>query len=96
MSTIKEGCSKKYLKSQVAYNAYYVDQQSQHLKTRISEHNGKRHQQVCAKFDRCIQGVSTVNNVEELMSASRGVDFLLVLEALYIRELKPKLSSNGQ
>ena len=29
------------------------------------------------------------------MSASRGVDFLLVLEALYIRELKPKLSSNG-
>ena len=51
---------------------------------------------VCAKFDRCIQGVPTVNNVERVMSASRGVDFLLVLEALYIRELKPKLSSNGQ
>ena len=49
---------------------------------RFNEHKYKRNQLVCVHLDKCIQDILKVDNVWILLSISRGVDFLLALEAL--------------
>ena len=90
----------KNLKSRVVYkvvcpgcNACYVGQTSQHLITRFKEYRYKRNQPVHAHFDKSTHCTPTVNDIKVLASTSRRLNFLLTLEALYIREIKPELNT---
>ena len=94
---------KKNLKSRVVYkivcpgcNACYVGQTSRHLIPRFSEHKYKRNQPVRAHFDKCTRDAPAVDDVKILASTSRGLDYLLTLEALYIREIKPELNTKDE
>ena len=91
----------KMLRSGVVYkitcprcNACYVGQTSRHLQTRIKEHRTisgpvKNHIASCA---------STLSdeNIEILKSTSRGEAYLLTLEALWIKELKPEINTKDE
>ena len=77
-------------------NACYVGQTSRHLITRFSERKYKRNQPVRAHFDKCNRDAPTVDDVKILASTSRGLDYLLTLEALYIREIKPELNTKDE
>ena len=91
----------KLMKSGVVYNlscprcsARYVGQTDRHMTTRLYEHIHKAgplktHLQKCGT-------TLTGDNVEILHSTSRGESYLLTLEALYIRELKPDLNTKDE
>ena len=90
----------KTLKSRVVYkivcpgcNACYVGQTSRHFITRFKEHRYKRNQLLRAHLDKCTHSTPTLNDVKILASKSRSLNFLLALEALYIREIKPELNA---
>ena len=94
---------KKNLKIRVVYkivcpgcSACYVGQTSRHLITRFSEHKYKHNQPVRAYFDKCNRDAPTVDDVKILASTSRGLDYSLTLEALYIREIKPELNTKDE
>ena len=68
-------------------------QTSRHLITRFKEHRYKRNQPVCAHFvlnHKCTHSTPTLNDVKILASTSRSLNFLLTLETLNIREIKPE------
>ena len=56
----------------------------------------KRNQPVRAHFDNRTRDAPTVDDVKILASTSRGLDYLLTLEALYIREMKPELNTKDE
>ena len=93
----------KMIRSGVVYqikcprcNSSYVGQTSRHLQTRIAEHRTregpvKKHLQIC--------GVGKdwgKDQVEVLGSTSRGEQFLLTLEALWIKELSPSINTKEE
>ena len=91
---------KKNLKSHVVYKiacpgckACYVGQTSRHLIAQSSEHKYKRNQPVRAHFNTCTGDAPTVDDVKILASKSRGLDYLVTLEALYIRKIKSELNT---
>ena len=93
----------KTLKSRVVYktrclgcNACYVGQASRHFITRFKEHRYKRNQPVRAHFDKCTHSTATLNDVKILASTLRSLNFLLALEALYIRGTKPELNTKDE
>ena len=77
-------------------NTCYVGQTSRHLITQFNEHKYKHNQLVCAHFDKCTWYAPTVDNVKILALTSHGLDYLLILEALYIREIKPELNTKDE
>ena len=77
-------------------NACYVGQTIRHFITRFKEHKYKRNQPVRAHFDKCTYSTATLNGFKILTSISRSLNFLLALEALYIREIKPELNTKGE
>ena len=54
------------------------------------------YQPVRALIDKCIHCTPTSNDVKVLASTSCSLNFLLTLEALYIREIKPELNTKDE
>ena len=91
----------KMLKSGVVYNitcprctACYVGQTSRHMQTRFHEHI-KRQGPVKEHSKNCDTAIDT-DDVKILHQTSRGEAFLLTLEALCIRELKPQINTKDE
>jgi hypothetical protein len=91
----------KMIRSGVVYkitcpccSACYVGQTSRHLQTRFREHSTKTGP-MKTHLRQCNTSISE-ENVEILASTSRGVNYLLTLEALYIREMDPQLNSKEE
>ena len=91
----------KMMKSGLVYritcpccSACYVGVTSRHLQSRFKEHiqrSGpmKSHQLQCGKE-------ITDENVDILQTSSRGENYLLTLEALHIRELRPQINTKDE
>ena len=91
----------KMLKSGVVYQitcpscqARYVGETTRHLQTRIKEHEQragpmKKHLASCNTH-------LTTEDVDILKATARGEAFLLTLEALFIRELKPRINTKDE
>ena len=77
-------------------NACYVGQTSRHFITQFKEDKYKRNQPVRAHFDKCTYSAPALNGFKILASTPHSLNFLLALEALYIREIKPELNSKGE
>ena len=75
--------------------ACYVGYTTRHLKIRADEHRTKKKQPVARHAKNCN---STVNyeDFEILASSARSEDFLQTLEALWIRELDPKINTKDE
>ena len=92
----------KLIKSGVVYNitcpgcaACYVGQTDRHMTTRLYEHvhkAGPMKTHITTVCDTTLTG----DDVEILHSTSRGENYLLTLEALYIRERKPTLNTRDE
>ena len=91
----------KELRSGVVYKiecprcqACYVGQTVRHLKTRISEHGYRG--PVKEHFIMC--GVSDIDlkYIDILASTNQGENYLLTLEALQIKELKPSINTKDE
>ena len=92
----------KLIKSGVVYNitcpgcaACYVGQTDRHMTTRLYEHvhkAGPLKTHITTVCDTTLTG----DDVEILHSTSRGENYLLTLEALYIRERKPTLNTKDE
>ena len=75
--------------------ACYVGQTSRHLQTRFREHVNNEKQPVKKHFSQC--GTSpTAEDVDILGSTSRGVEYLMTLEALWIKELGPEINTKDE
>ena len=91
----------KMLKSGVVYQitcpscqARYVGETTRHLQTRIREHEQragpmKKHLSACKTS-------LTEEDVDILKATARGEAYLLTLEALFIRELKPRINTKDE
>ena len=93
----------KDIKSRVVYKVTcpgcqtcYVGQTSRHLRTRLAEHKNRKDQPVRIHFDECVSDVPTLKDVDILHSTFRNLTYLLTLEALYIKELKPSLNTKDE
>ena len=92
----------KIMKSGVVYNitcpgcsACYVGQTDRHLMTRLYEHIHKAGPMKTHIETKCNTTI-TEDDVEILHTTSRGENYLLTLEALYIRERKPVLNTKDE
>ena len=95
--------TKRELRSRVIYkiscpscNACYVGQTRRHLLTRFREHRNNRNGSVYNHFNTCISGKPTLNDIEIIASSIRETNYLLTLEALFIRQLKPELNTKDE
>ena len=89
----------KMLKSGVIYKiscpscqACYVGETTRHLLSRFKEHQ-QRGGPIRQHLALCNTNI-TEDNVDILQSSARGEAFLLTLEALHIKELKPTILRN--
>ena len=73
----------------------YVGCTTRHLKVRADEHRTKKAQPV-AKHTKNCNIVPTYEDFEILASSSRSQDFLMTLEALWIRELDPTINTKDE
>ena len=88
------------MKSHVVYkftcngcSSIYVGQTSQHVTTRISEHQKK----YSPGGQRLVECSSTTHNVKwEILDACRGVEKPMTIEAIYIKKLKPKIKTRDE
>ena len=92
----------KLMKSGVIYNitcpgcsACYVGQTDRHLMTRLYEHIHKAGPMKTHIDTKC-KTTLTDEDVDILHTTSRGENYLLTLEALYIRERKPVLNTKDE
>ena len=74
----------------------YVGQTRRHLLTQFRENNYKKTKAVYKHFRDCVGSEVTLNDVKILAQTSRNLDFLLSLEALFIREYGPALNVNDE
>ena len=93
--------TEKMLKSGVVYKltcpscaACYVGETTRHLQTRVKEHIQKKgpmktHLGLC-------DTTLVDDNVEILQASARGESYLLTLEALYIKEVKPAINTKEE
>ena len=91
----------KMLRSNVVYKiecprcqACYVGQTSRHMKTRLSEHKNKN-KPVGNHFKLCRRKLKDCH-VEILAQSTRGEAYLLTLEALWIKELRPAINTRDE
>ncbi len=75
--------------------ACYVGFTCRHLKTREDEHRTKKSQPIAKHAKHCKEMVSG-ENFEILASSSRSKDYLVTLEALWIKELAPKINTKDE
>ena len=76
-------------------NACYVGQTDRHWGTRLKEHQQRKKQPVATHLRQCRTKVDN-ENVEFLCSSSRGEAYLMTLEALWIREKRPKINTKDE
>ena len=93
----------KLLKSKVVYqvtcprcNSCYVGWTHRHVGTRFSEHRIRWKQPVRPHFYNCIGSQPTTQHLKVLKSTTRSIDFLMTLEALYIREIHPSFNTKDE
>ena len=91
----------KMLRSGVVYHlccprcsACYVGSTNRHLQTRVKEHHDKPGP-MKIHLTQCKTAI-TDDNIKILQQTARGENFLLTLEALHIRERKPKLNTKDE
>ena len=75
-------------------SACYVGETSRHLKSRFKEHI-QRAGPMMSHLSQCSTSI-TEKNVNILKTSFRGECYLLTLEALYIRELKPQINTKDE
>ena len=92
---------KKELRSGVIYkiscpgwNTCYVGQTVRHIITRFKEHSGRRESPII-HFWNCVKRTAEFSNLD-IDSTIKIHDHLDILEALYIREIKPDLNTNDE
>ena len=78
------------------YRFCYLGQTSLHLITRFKEHKNQQNKPVKKHVDRCTMKILQLSDIEILASTNRGIEHLLTLEALYIREIDPELSTKDE
>ena len=71
---------------------YYVDQTSLYLITRFKEHQNQQKKLVRKHVDRCTVKILQLSDIEILASTNRGIEHLLTLKVLHIREIEPELN----
>ena len=76
--------------------ACYVGQTDRHNRTRYGEHKTRKQEPVRKHFEACVKRLAKFTDVEILHRTSRSVAFLETLEALYIRELQPKINTRDE
>ena len=91
----------KMLKSKVVYQitcprclACYVGETTRHLQTRFNEHLIKQGP-MKTHLRQCCTSLSS-EDIKILHQTTRGEEYLLTLEALYIRELKPYINTKDE
>ena len=75
--------------------ACYVGCTTRHLITRSGEHRTQK-KKTMAKHLKACNATITCDDFEILASTSRGQDYLETLEALYIREINPKINTKDE
>ena len=99
VSVLKATVEKRF-KSRVVYriccprcSACYVGQTSRHMITRLNEHRSTA--SVGKHFDEC--GIElSMDDVNFLCSMSRSTNYLMTLEALHIKDVKPTLNKKDE
>ena len=93
----------KSVKSKVIYKitcpgcgACYVGQTSRHCVTRFSEHKTQKKRATWKHYDNCKVSPPNMSQLQVLDSTNRSQVFLETLEALYIREIKPKINDKDE
>ena len=76
-------------------HACYVGQTSLHIITRFKEHFNQKKRPVRKHFDICIGAKLQTSDLQILASLNRGMEHLLTLEALYIREIERWIPEHG-
>ena len=76
--------------------ACYVGQSSRHLCTRFAEHRTKKSQPVRIHFEECGVGQPTSDDLVILDQSFVSQQHLETLEALYIREMNPKINTKDE
>ena len=74
----------------------YVGRTRRHLCTRFGEHKTKKQQPVNKHFMSCINRKPSEADIKILTTTSRGRLQLAILEALFIREIKPALNTRDE
>ena len=92
----------KKIRSRVVYqiecpgcNASYVGQTVRHLNTRYAEHRNVN-SIVGSHFMECIGSKPDFGDVTILCATTRGAEFLMTLEALYINEIRPEINTKDE
>ena len=95
--------TKEILRSRVVYklacpgcNTCYVEQTTRHLLTRFREHKNDKSGPVFKHFQECLGTRPNVEDIEVLYKGPKNYDTLLAIEALFIREIKPKLNTKDE
>ena len=93
----------KSVKSKVIYKitcpgcgACYVGQTSRHCVTHFSEHKTQKKRATRKHYDNCKVSPPNMSQLQVLDSTNRSQVFLETLEALYIREIKPKINDKDE
>ena len=94
---------KEKLRSRVVYkitcpgcHACYVGQTSRHMITCYKKHSNQKNKLARKHFDMCIGAKSQTSDVRILASSNRGIEHLLTLVALYVREIKLELNTKDE
>ena len=77
-------------------NTCYVGQTTRHLLTRFREHKNDKSGPVFKHFQECLGTRPNVEDIEVLCKGPKNYDTLLAIEALIIREIKPKLNTKDE
>ena len=95
--------NKRDLQSRVVYkltcpgcNTCYVGQTTQHLLTQFREHKNDNSGAVFKHFQECLGTRLNVEDIEVLYKGPKNYDTLLAIEALFIREIKPKFNTKDK
>ena len=67
-----------------------------HLITCFNEHKNKKEGTVKSDFWSCVKLKASCEHIEFMDTTEKGLDHLLTLEVLYIRDLKPKLNTKDE
>ena len=101
--TNPEIINKRDLQSRVVYkltcpgcNTCYVGQTTQHLLTQFREHKNDNSGAVFKHFQECLGTRLNVEDIEVLYKGPKNYDTLLAIEALFIREIKPKFNTKDK
>ena len=94
---------KEQLQSHIVYKltctgcrACYFNQTNQHLITWSKEHEDQQNKPLRKHVDRCTVKTLKLSDIEVLASTNQVTEYLLTLDALYIREIKPELNMKDE